>query len=80
MKMPHRKRDCLDCDNEKNCSDCSIKRKMNCFNCEMERTCKSCLDLISEKERYSTDINMLKGRPPNEYHQMLPHYEGEYKP
>ena len=23
---------------------------------------------------------MLKRKPPNEFHQMLPHYEGEYKP
>ena len=33
---------------------------MNCFNCEMEKSCKSCLDLISQKKTYSTDINMLK--------------------
>ena len=53
---------------------------MNCFNCEMERACKTCLDLISQKKTYSTDINMLKRKPPNEYHQMLPHYEGKYDP
>ena len=53
---------------------------MNCFNCEMERSCKSCLDLISQKKSYSTDINMLKRKPPNEYHQMLPHYVGKYEP
>ena len=52
---------------------------MNCFNCEMERSCKSCLDLISQKKTYSTDINMLKTKPPNEEHQMLPHYEGKYE-
>ena len=46
----------------------------------MERACKSCLDLISQKKTYSTDINMLKRKPPDEYHQMLPHCEGEYKP
>ena len=23
---------------------------------------------------------MIKRKPPNEHHQMLPHYEGEYKP
>ena len=53
---------------------------MNCFNCEMEKACKSCLDLISQKKTYSTDINTLKRKPPNEYHQMLPHYEGVYEP
>ena len=53
---------------------------MNCFNCEMEKACKFCLDLISQKKTYSTDINMLKRKPPNEYHQMLPYYEGVYKP
>ena len=46
----------------------------------MERSCKSCLDLISQKKTYSTDINMLKRKPPNEYHQMLPHYVGKYEP
>ena len=53
---------------------------MNCFNCEMERACKKCLDLISEKKTYSTDINMLKRKPPNQYHQTLPHYVGKYEP
>ena len=52
---------------------------MNCFNCEMERACKLCLDLISQKKTYSTDINILKRRPPNEKHQMLPYYEGKYE-
>ena len=53
---------------------------MNCFNCEMDRTCESCLDLISQKRTYSSDINMLKRKPQNEYYRMLPRYEGEYKP
>ena len=52
---------------------------MNCFNCEMERACKLCLDLISQRKTDSTDINMLKRKPPNEYHQMLPYYEGVYE-
>ena len=52
---------------------------MNCFNCEMERACKTCSDLISQKKIYSTDINMLKRKPPNEQHQMLPHYVGKYE-
>ena len=80
IKIPHRKQNCSNCDNTKFCSDCLIKLKMNCFNCEMERSCKLCLDLISQKKTYSTDINMLKRKPPNEYHQMLPHYEGVYEP
>ena len=46
----------------------------------MERACKLCLHLISQKKTYSTDNKKLKRKPPNEYHQMLPHYEGEYKP
>ena len=46
----------------------------------MERACKTCLDLISQKKTYSNDINMLKRKPPNEYHQMLPHYVGKYEP
>ena len=78
-KIPHRKQDCSDCDNTKFCNDCVIKPKMNCFNCEMERACKKCLDLISQKKTYSTDINMLKRKPPNEKHQMLPCYEGIYE-
>ena len=53
---------------------------MNCFNCEKEKSCKTCLELISQKKTYSTDINMLKRKPPNQYHQMLPHYEGKYDP
>ena len=80
IKIPHRKQNCRDCDNRRICGDCVIKPKMNCFNCEMEKSCKSCLDLISQKKTYSTDINTLKRKPPNQYHQMLPHYEGVYEP
>ena len=80
IKIPHRKQDCAGCDNRRKSSDCVIKPKMNCFNCEMERACKTCLDLISQKKTHSSDINMLKRKPPNQYHQMLPHYEGKYDP
>ena len=80
IKIPHRKQNCLKCDNTKICSDCVIKPKKNCFNCEMEKACKSCLDLISQKKTYSTDINKLKRKPPNEKHQLLPYYEGVYEP
>ena len=80
IKLPHRKQDCPDCDNRRKCSDCVIKPKLNCFNCEMQRACKSCLDLISQKKTYSTDNNMLKRKPPNEKHQMLPCYVGKYDP
>ena len=79
-KIPHRKQDCADCDNRRKCSDCVIKPKMNCFNCEMEKACELCLNLISQQKTYSSDINMLKRKPPNEYHQMLHHYEGKYEP
>ena len=79
-KIPHRKQGCAECDNRRNCGDCVIKPKMNCFNCEMERACKTGLDLISQKKTYSTDINMLKRKPPNQYHQMLPYYVGKYEP
>ena len=65
---------------EKICSDCAMKPKMNCFNCEMERDCKVCLYLFSKKKTNSTDINMVKRNPANEYYQMLPFYEGENKP
>ena len=80
IKIPHRKKDCSECDNRKICSDCIIKPKKNCFNCEMEKACDPCLNLISQKKNYSTDINTLKRKPPNEYHQMPPHYEGVYEP
>ena len=80
IKIPHRKQDCSDCDNSKHCSDCFINPKMNCFNCEMEKFCKSCLDLLSQKKTYSTDINSLKRKPPNEQHQVLSHYVGKYEP
>ena len=80
IKIPHRKQDCSDCDNEKICSDCIIKPRMNCFNCEIERSCKTCLDLISQKKTYSTNINTLKRISPSEKHQMLPYYIGEYQP
>ena len=46
----------------------------------MERTCKTCLDIIAQNKTYSTVINMLKRKPANEYYQMLPYDEGEYKP
>ena len=78
IKIPHRKQDCSECDNTKNCSDCIIKSKMSCFNCEMKKACKACLYLISQKKTYSTDINKLKRKPPNEKHQMLPYYTKEY--
>ena len=80
IKIPHRKQDCSDCNDTKYCNDCVIKPKMNCFNCEIERSCKTCLDLISQRKTYSFNINMLKRKPPNKYHQMLPHYEGKYEP
>ena len=80
IKIPHRKQNCSECDNSKHCSDCIVKPKMNCFNCEMKKSCKSCLDLISQKKTYSTDIKMLKRKPPNQNHQMLPHYVGKYEP
>ena len=80
IKVPHRKQNCSDCDNTKFCTDCVMKPKMNCFNCEMEKACESCLDLIPQKKTYSTDIDTLKRKPPNEYHQMLPYYEGIYEP
>ena len=53
---------------------------MNCFNCEIERSCKTCLDPISKKKTYSTNINILKRRTPNEKHEMLPYYVGKYEP
>ena len=65
IKIPHRKQDCAEYDNRRKCGDCVIKPETNCFNCEMERACKTCLDLISQNKTYSTDINMLKRRPPN---------------
>ena len=49
-------------------------------NCEMESACKTCLDLISQNKTYFTDVNMLKRKPPDEYHQMLSHYEAVNKP
>ena len=73
-KKPHRKQDCLDCDKGKSCIDCVIKPIMNCFICEMGRALEWCLDLISQKKTFSSDINMLKN-PTNDYHQMLPYYE-----
>ena len=57
-----------------------MKPKMNCFICETERTCKLCLDTVCQKKTYSTDINKSKRQPPNEKHQMLPTYVGEYEP
>ena len=46
----------------------------------MERTCETCLDRKSQNKTYSTDNNMLKRKPANEYHQTLPIYIGEYEP
>ena len=57
-----------------------MKPKLNCVSCEMVRACNSCLDIISQKKLYSTDINMLKWKPANEYYQMLPYYEVKHKP
>ena len=46
----------------------------------MERAWEMVFGSNVSKKTYSTDINTLKRKPPNEYHQMLPHYEGVYKP
>ena len=62
------------------CSDCVIKPKKNFFNCEMQRDCNFCLNLKSQMKTYSSDINMLKRKPANKYHQMLPFNIGEQEP
>ena len=46
----------------------------------MEKACETCLDLITQKKTYSTNINLLKRKAPNEKHEMLPYYIGEYIP
>ena len=46
----------------------------------MSRACKLGLDLVSQKNTYSTGFNLLKRQPPNEKHQVLPYYIGEYEP
>ena len=46
----------------------------------MERAYEMCLERVSQKKRYSTDINMLKRKTANEFYQMLPYYEGKYEP
>ena len=46
----------------------------------MARTFKTCSYLISQKQTYSIDINMLKIKPANENYQMLPDYEGQHQP
>ena len=46
----------------------------------MERACETCLDQISQKKTYSTDINMLKRKPKTECYQMLHYYISEYEP
>ena len=38
---------------------------MNCFNCEMERACNTYSKLLNQKKTYSTDMNMLKAKPPS---------------
>ena len=68
IKIPHKTQDYIYCENEMMCCECIVKRKMNCFNCEMERACKSCLQRISQKKSYSTDINMLKRKPAIEFY------------
>ena len=47
--------------------------------CEVELACKSCLDLACQKNSHSTDKHFLKRQPPNEKHQKLPWYNGEWK-
>ena len=37
VRLPYRKQDRLDCDNEKVCRECIMKPKMNCFNCDLEK-------------------------------------------
>ena len=79
-KSTHRKRGCTDCNNGKKRSDCVKKPNLSCFYCEMDKACKTCLDLISQKKTYSTGINMSKGKPANEYYQILPIYGNKNDP
>ena len=60
IELPHQKLGCLDCKNEVLFGDCDVKRKTSCFSCKMDRTFETCLEQISPKKTYSTDINMLK--------------------
>ena len=80
IKIPHRVQICLDCCEGNVCNDCLIKPKMNWFNCQMKRAFKSCLDPVNQEKTYSTDLSELKRHPPNEKHQILLWYVGEYKP
>ena len=52
---------------------------MICFNCEVERAYISCFDLLSHKKTYSTDINIMKMKPANQDHQLLPYFDGKYE-
>ena len=80
IKIQRSKQDCLDCDKGKVCSDCVRKPKTNCFNCEMKRSCETCVDQISQNKTFSMNFDMLKRKPANEYHQMIPYFIGEYEP
>ena len=46
----------------------------------MKRSCETCVDLISQKKIFSTDFNMLKRKPANKYHQLIPYFTGQYEP
>ena len=46
----------------------------------MKRVYEMCLDQIIQKKTQSTDINMLKRKPANQYYQTLPCYMGKHKP
>ena len=50
IKIPHRTKNCLDCDNEKVCSDYCILTLKKCFICEVERASESRLDPLSQKK------------------------------
>ena len=57
-----------------------MKPKTKGLFCEKERACQTCLDRLSQNKTSSKDNKILKRKPANEYHRMLPYYLGEYKP
>ena len=76
-RIPHRKQNCLDCDNYRICEDCEIKPKTNCLECEVYISCKICVRKITQTNYCSTQIIISERLPENEFGFMLPHYKRE---
>ena len=77
VKVPHKVKNCENCQNDKLCRSSIKDPNLNCFDCEISRSCDKCLKTLTQIMLYATETNKLKWQPLDENGFMLPHYVGE---